>query len=164
MHDLTYKKALELKEHLLAIGETSIYLRCGPELSQDDLPWSKVTKVENGSSWRLDMPSSVRFIVDEAGLTFQWSMDLEKRDASGRGVHMFDRERIRFVTTILSSTGRVLFVGWLQRMALPALKARTAEIRHALSVQLDSEDCIRGLIAFASEVAAGEPEEAAPAA
>lgn len=153
MLDMTYKKAIELKDNLLAIGEDTIWLRGGMKSGRDELPWSLVTRVESGSTWRLDMPASVSFIAEQDGLTFRWSMDLEERDANGRGVSMFDRENIRFAMMVLNPEARVHFTAWFQHVVLPGLMKRTAAIRASLSAQLDSEDCVRGLIAFASEVA-----------
>jgi len=64
---------------------------------------------------------------------------------------MFDRDRLRDITLKLPPAARKLFADMLEREVLPPLAKRTGEIREALRSQADSEDCVRGLIAFAEE-------------
>jgi len=144
MIDMTYARAIELAEHLIAIDQTTVYLR-------DDsfFPFDKVTGVESGSSYRLSGPSSCYLIAEDAGLIFKKSVEFEGRDANGRGVSLFERDRLRDVMMRLPDGARAKFARMLENEVLPGMQARTAEIREALNNQLDSEDCVRGLISFA---------------
>ena len=148
MLDLTYEQALENAEHLVALGETTIYLyrdRAG------DFPYDKVTRVESGSTHRLSGPSSCYLFAEDAGLTFKLSVDFERPDANGRGVSLFDRDRLRALMLKLPDAARRSFAELLETEVMPGLVKRTREIRDALQEQADSEDCVRGLIAFAKE-------------
>lgn len=142
MYDLTYESAVKNAEHLLALGQTTVYLR------DDNPPWSRAVRVEAGSSYRFAGPTSCYVIAEEAGLELKWSVDFEGRDANGRGVSLFDRERLREVALKLPPSARKGFSALLKNEVLPDLEKRTAEIRDALNKQSDSEDCVRGLIAF----------------
>jgi hypothetical protein len=144
--DLTYADAIAKAKHLIALGQTTVYLyRCG------DFPYDKVTAVEAGSSYRLGGPSSCYLIVEEAGLTLKVNVDFEQSDANGRGVSMFDRSRLRELMLKLSPAGRTGFAKLLETECLPGLAKRAAEIRESLLAQADSEDCVRGLIEVARE-------------
>lgn len=145
LRDLTYAEAVEKREHLIAIGMTDVSLWKEP----DDRLWPKVVRVTEGGTHRLSGPVSARFYAEDAGLTFTWSVDFEQQDANGRGVALFDRDRLRDVVRRLPSDARGQFAAMLREKVLPGLKKRTAEIREALNSQQDSEDCVAGLISFA---------------
>lgn len=144
--DMTYEEALEKAGHLKALGETTVYLRDG-----SSKPWMVAKTVEAGSGYRLNGPSSMYVIAEVEGLTFKWNIDFEGRDANGRGVSLFDRERLREVAMKLPLPARRAFAKLLAETVLPGIEKRTAEVREALNQQLDSEDCVRGLIAFAEQ-------------
>jgi hypothetical protein len=146
MFDLTYDQAMEKAEHLIALGETTIYLR-----DDTGFPYEKVIRVEEGSSFRLSGPSSCRLVAVDGSLVFSLSVDFEDRDANGRSVSLFDRDRLRSVMLRLPQCARDSFAALLEEKVLLPMKARTAEIRKAIQEQSDSEDCVRGLIAFARE-------------
>lgn len=143
MYDMTYESAVKNAHHLIALGQTKVYLRDG------EMPWDKAVRVETGSSYRFNGPTSCYFIAEEGGLELKWSVDFEQRDASGRGVSLFDRERLRDVALKVRPSVRSAFAELLREAVLPDLQKRTGEIREALNQQTDSEDCVRGLIAFA---------------
>ncbi|MCK1322105.1 hypothetical protein IVA94_14635 [Bradyrhizobium sp. 156] len=143
MFDLNYQQAIDKSEHLIAIGQTTIYLRDGT------YPWAVASDVEVGSSYRFNGPSSVYIISKLQGLTFKWSVDFEKREANGAGYSLFDRERLRDVMMKLPEPARRRFAKVLRDAVMPDLEKRTAELREAMNKQIDSEDCVRGLIAFA---------------
>lgn len=143
MFDLTYKEAIEKREHLIALGDTKVYLR-----DDTDFPWAKATKVEAGSSYRLSGPSSARVIAEDQGLELSVSIDFEHSGANGKGVSLFDRDRLRDLASKLPPKGRRQFRDLLTNEILPGMAKRSAEIREALNSQLDSEDCVRGLIEF----------------
>lgn len=144
MLDMTYTKAIASADALKTLGQTTVYLR-----DDTDFPWDKVVDCEAGAGYRLNGPTGCYFIVREAGLTLKHSVDFENRDANGRGVSLFDRDRLRNVSMKLSPAGRKAFARLLQNEVLPGVAKLTGEIRHSLQMQLDSEDCVRGLIAFA---------------
>lgn len=148
MHDMTYSEAIAKAAAIKEIGDTNIYLR---GRNDADLPWDKVVKVEEGSSWRLSGPSSVYLIAEDEGLTFKWSVDFEALDASGKGVSDFDRPRLRDLMSKLPISARQSFADMLENQVLSALRKRTQEYRDALNMNADSEDCVRGLITFARE-------------
>lgn len=147
MADLTYRQAVENAEHLIALGQTTVYLY----RDEAEFPYEKVTQIEAGGTWRLGGPSSCYLIAEEHGLTFKLSVDFEGREANGAGTALFDRDRLRDLAFRLSPKGRQLFADMLQKEVLGNLTKRTDEIRQALRLQADSEDCVRGLIAFARE-------------
>lgn len=149
--DLTYETAIANVEHLIALGQTKIYLY---RENSEGFPYDKVVRVEEGSSWRLGGPSSCRLIAEDRGLEFSLSVDFEPASANGRGVSMFDRDRLRDLMLKLPAVARSAFADMLERVVLPPLVTRTSEIRTAMRAQADSEDCLRGLIAFAREAAA----------
>jgi hypothetical protein len=145
MHDLTYSRALELAEHLKALDDTVVYVR-----DEEGFPFDKVSKVVSGSSYRLSGPSSCYLIAEEQGLTFKLNVEFEHRDANGRGVSLFDRIRLRELMLKLPDAARASFADMLAAEVMPGMAKRSEEIRQALLEQADSEDCVRGLIAFAS--------------
>ena len=149
MDKMTFERAVHLAEHLIAIGTTTVYL----DSTDPGLPWASATDVLEGGLYRLDSPAAV-WIVAEAhasGLTFRWSVEFEKCDANGRGVLMFDRDRLREVTRRLPPSVRSKFASLLEAQVLPGATRRAAEIRVNLAAHEDSVDCVRGLIAFAKE-------------
>lgn len=151
IHDLTYAQAIDKIGALKALGQTNVYIydRCS-----DGFPFEKVTRVESGNSYRLSGPSSCYLMFDEGGLSFRLNIEFEGRDANGRGVSLFDRDRLHDVANKLSPEGRKAFADMLERTVLPPLAERTEEYRKALRQQADSEDCVRGIIAHAQQSAA----------
>lgn len=147
--DMTYEQALAKKEHLIALGRTDVYL-----YNRDDTgyrPWDKATDIEAGGGYRLNGPIGVRIIAEVDGLKFSWSVDFEKREANGHSYSMFDRDRLREIMRKLPTSTRRKFGRFLANEVLPCLEKTTAEWRERLNMQVDSEDCVRGLIAFAGE-------------
>ena len=157
IHDLTYAAALEKADALKALGQTDVYIydRCS-----EGFPFEKVTRVESGNSFRLSGPSSCYLMFDEGGLSFRLNVEFEGRDANGKGVSLFDRDRLRDVANKLSPEGRKAFADMLERTVLPQLAERTEEYRKALRQQADSEDCVRGIIAHAQQAETPAKQEA----
>jgi hypothetical protein len=141
--EMTYEKALENAEHLIALGQTTIYLH------DENVPWAVASDVEVSGGYRLNGPVGMYVIAVVQGITFKWSVDFEQREANGRGYSLFDRDRLRDVARRLPEEARQKFATLLQEKVMPDLQKRTAELRHAMNKQIDSEDCVRGLIAFA---------------
>ena len=142
--NLTYAAAKDKAEHLKALGETTVHI------DEKGAPWHKAEDVECGGSFRLNGPTGCYIIARDAGLTFKWSVDFEKREANGASVSLFDRDRLRDIAMKLPPAARQKFADLLVDKVLPPLEKRTQEIRDYLNQQHDSEDCVRGLIAFAS--------------
>lgn len=142
--ETTYSEALKLAPHLIAIGDTRVYLH-----NTDGFPWAKVTKIEAGGGRRFNGPCGFNAIVEEAGLELILGVDFEERSANGRGVSLFEGARLRDVAGQMSAAGRVKFGQFLADEVLPDLHKRTGEIRDALLQQEASENCVRSLIAFA---------------
>lgn len=147
IRDLSYAEALAKSDALKQLGETTVYIR-----SEDaGFPFDKVARVEAGNSYRLSGPSSCYLMFEENGLLFRLNVEFESRDANGKGVSLFDRDRLRDVANKLSPVGRVAFAKMLESEVLRPLAERTEEYRKALRQQADSEDCVRGIIAFAQQ-------------
>lgn len=141
------KDVLKNAQHYIALGNTEIYL----DEDDPDLPWNDVSKVEEGSGYRLNGPTGFYCVAKREGLTLKWSVDFEGRDASGKGYSIFDRDRLRSVMLRLPAKAREELAKFLEAKVLPGVNKITAEWRETLNRQLDSEDCVRGLIAFARE-------------
>lgn len=141
--DMTYEFALTNAKHLIALGQTTVYLR------DDAVPWIAASDVEVSGSYRFNGPCGIYVIAKVQDITFKWSVDFEKREANGRGYSLFDREKLRDVTRRLPEQARKKFAALLREKVMPDLEKRTAELRDTMNMQMDSEDCVRGLIAFA---------------
>jgi hypothetical protein len=147
MRDLTYRQAVAKAEHLIALGETDVYLY----RDFGDFPYDNIVRVETGSSYRLNGPTSCYLIAEDAGLTFKVSVDFEGPEANGSGRSQFDADKLRELALKLPPPARAMFADMLAREVLPPLVERTNEYRKAMRQQADSEDCVRGLIAFAEQ-------------
>lgn len=143
----TYKEVIEKAEHLVALGETRVFL------DRDDVsfPWHNVSDVEVCGSIRLGAPTGVYLIVCIAGLSIHYPIDFEGPGANGRGVSLFNSGYLREVMMKLPTQARRKFAGLLEGQVLPSMAQRTKEIREALKVQGDSEDCVRGLVHFGKQ-------------
>lgn len=140
-----FKDVLKNSTHYVALGQTDIFL----EESDPDLPWSEVVRVEAGGGYRLNGPTGFRCIAERDGLTFNWSVDFETREANGASVHLFDRDRMRMTMQKLPPKARKALADFMEKQVLPGVEKVTTEWRGYLNKQLDSEDCVRGLIEFA---------------
>lgn len=142
----SYTDALSKAEHYVALEQTTVYL----DEDDDGLPWDKVSGIEAGAGHRLNGPTSFYCIVRHAGLEFKWSVDFESRDANGKSYSLFDRPRLREVVLKLPVSARRQLADFLDREVLPGVQKTSAEWREIMNRQIDSEDCVRGLIYFAS--------------
>lgn len=139
------KDVLKSAPHYVALGQTEIFL----DDDDPDLPWSDVADIVGGSGYRLNGPTGFYCIAKRDGLTLKWSIDFEGRDANGKSYHLFDRDRLRLTMGKLPPAARKKLAAWLDKEVLPGVEKVTAEWRDYLNRQLDSEDCVRGLIVFA---------------
>lgn len=134
-------------DHLVALGEIDVYL----DDDDPDLPWAEVSRIEKSRGYRLNGPTGFYAIADKAGLRLKWSIDFEGRDANGQPVSLFDRDRIREVMRKLPRRARLELASFLETEVLPGIEKTTAEWRGYLNKQIDSEDCVRGLITYARQ-------------
>lgn len=139
------QEVLKNAAHYVALGDTTIFL----DDDDPDLPWGEVSAIEEGNGYRLHGPTGFRCVAKRDGLTLKWHVDFEGREANGKGYSMFDRERMRRVMSMLPLKARAELAAFMESKVLPGVTKITAEWREALNKQLDSEDCVRGLIAFA---------------
>lgn len=142
---MTYQSAVEKADHLIALGETEIFID-----ATGDVPWTKVVGIKAGGAYRFNGPTGVWIVAQDHGLTFKWTVDFEGRDANGRGVSLFDRPRLRDTIMRLPPDVRPAFAKFLSEAVLPDLMKRTQELRESMNEQMDSEDCVRGLIEYAN--------------
>lgn len=138
-------EVLKNAPHYVALGQTEIYL----DDDDPDLPWSDVSDIVSGCGYRLNGPTGFYAIAKCGDLTLKWSVDFEDRKANGSSVNLFDRERLRTVMEKLPPAARTKLANFLEREVLPGVQKITAEWRGYLNKQLDSEDCVRGLITYA---------------
>lgn len=145
--DLAYEHAIANAAHYLAIGQDNIWIK------EATAPWALADDVKSGSSFRFNGPTNARFsFTHDSGLTITWTVDYERVEANGKSYSLFDRDRLRDVMLKLSPDTRRKFGMLLRNDVLRGLAERTEEYRAAMRQQADSEDCVRGLIAFALEV------------
>lgn len=143
----TYKEALEQAPHLVATGETHIYLEKGDVT----FAWHNVSDVEAGGAVCLNIPTEVYLIAHQAGLFLYYPVDFAGPDANGGRVPLIDREYLWEVMLKLPIEARRKFAGLLEARVLPIMAQRTKETRDAFKSQWDSEDRVRGLISFGQQ-------------
>jgi hypothetical protein len=146
LHDMTRAEALEKADALKSLNQIDVYL-----CDASDFPWSNVTDVEGGGSYRFSGPCGLYLIAEENGLRFKLNFDFEGRDANGRRVSLFDRDRLRDLVLKLPLAIRPKLAKFMREKVLPDLEKRTAEVRDVMNKQWDSEDCVRGIIALAAQ-------------
>lgn len=119
VEEKTWKQYADLAQNYKAIGQTEIWL-----MRDQEAPWHLVTSMEDGASYRLSIPVSISLSAQDpvSGLTFNWSLDIEKREANGRGSYMFDVERLRSVREQLPQNMRARFHDLLAVGAMAARK------------------------------------------
>ncbi len=83
-------------------------------------------------------------------------IDLENRDADGKDATYLDRGKLRALALKLTGRVRLRFAGFLADDILVGLQQRTLVLRETLNAHQDSEDCVRGVIAFARSGEAAE--------
>lgn len=146
MQFATLADALDKRDALDALGQEAWVKDDAP-----DLPWKLIHTVESGAEYRLNGPVGIRLIATVNSLNVHWHVNFERREANGTGRSDFDREHLRDVIMQMKPLMRHRFALFLREHVLSGLLKTTTEIRNALNKQLDSEDCVRGLIAYANE-------------
>ncbi len=95
----TLSDAIKNAEHHLAIGNHEIYL------SEEPYPWIYVNDVTEGGVHRMDCTTSVYvYAAHPCGITFRWNVNLEKKDANGKGFYCIDTETITITRHRLANT------------------------------------------------------------
>jgi len=142
MKDWTYEEATKQADHLLAIGETEIFLHTNP-------PWKIATKCEPGGSHRLDLPTTVWFSGQDpkTGLDFRWSLDIEKDTANGKDYYEIDVERIRYALRELRGYALLGFRTYLAD-CLKKVMEKGNEIQGYADAQFTEAAQIRDLVKF----------------
>jgi hypothetical protein len=140
---MSYKDAIDKAEHLIALGQQEVWI------SADGAPWDRASTVVASGCYRLDGPMGARIQAKESGLTLQWDVDFEGKDASGEPVAMFDAPRLREVMIKLPPPAREQFAALLEKEVMPGLQKRAKEWLGYYSKALDSEQCVSALINFA---------------
>lgn len=79
-----WKKIVEQAEHYKAIDMTEISLYYGRKPEDIEPPYSFVTSVEEGGTYRWNASVSLRFVAQHpCGLTFRWFEDIEPKQCYG---------------------------------------------------------------------------------
>jgi hypothetical protein len=101
LNEADYREVLKKADAYKAIGQTRVYLGDGSVF-----PWDSVTKVEPGCSIRMEMATGVRLSAEVGGLQFEWSVDIEKREANGKGYFEIDVGICREILSKLPTAAR----------------------------------------------------------
>jgi len=78
-----WKKAIENAPHYLAVGIQEVWIEKSKS-DMDRFPWAHATLVEEGATYRNNVPISLKFeYKTKAGITLHWSIDLEPDNQTG---------------------------------------------------------------------------------
>lgn len=138
LYDLTYQEALAKADSLKDIGHTRIFLHD----KFDARPWYLVKKVKPGAGYRMGIPTSVDFSATNHGLEFAWSMDLETREANGKGTFEIDTEVISAVMDAIPKGARAQLAALLRTTA-KAVEEKGDEYRDAANQQYNYGETLR---------------------
>lgn len=135
--ELTFDEVLAKAEHYKAVGQTRVYL-----YADGALPLDRVTRIEAGRSYRLNVPVDVRLTAEVDGLEISNSYELESRDASGKGTHLIDTDRLHHLAEGLPVGVAAQLVALLRDKVMPSVAERTREIYEAYAKQLASQNAL----------------------
>jgi hypothetical protein len=110
MSDVTWAEALQQVEHRLALGMTDVYLHTKWDATLD---WSKCVDMDTGGGHRLEMATSVVFKFRDKGLEGRWYLEIEGREANGKGYYQVDVPAIQKVMALLPDMVRAKFCAYL---------------------------------------------------
>lgn len=138
IHDLTYQEALDKANSLKDIGATKIYLfdKHGYK------PWDRVTKVKHGGGIRLGLPTSIDLTAYKDGLEFQWAVEMETREANGKGTFEFNTVTISQVMDSIPKAARIQLASVL-RAAAEAVEEKGDEYREYANRQYGYGESLR---------------------
>ena len=141
MREKKFSEIMALKEHYKAIGETSFYL----DNDDPSLPWERAFSIEPGGLWRFNTPVSFRVetcLID--GFTFKWSVDIEPRDANGKGYLDVDTQRMMLVYNKLPKELRPQFVAFFDQVGEELARQIASSSEHLARLTRDAA-VIKGL-------------------
>jgi hypothetical protein len=151
-YGVPFQEAVRLAEHYLALGQTEVFVQA------ETAPWHLATQIKAGGCYRFNAPINAYVTAQhESGLTLKWEIEFEHRSESGTGSSNVDRAQLREAMIRLPESVRLQFADILESEVLPDMQVRTDEIRASLNRQLDSEECVRGLVAFVREKCGAKP-------
>lgn len=148
MHNLNYDQAVKNAPHLIALGDSVVYLHD----DQENFPWHLVNEIESGCGFRLNGPTGFYAIAkDPSGLTFKLSVEMEERSASGSSVNQFDGAKLKDIARKLPPQGKKALATFFKEKVLPEVSKRTIEWRSYLNKQEDSEAYVRTILSFTEQ-------------
>lgn len=116
MTEKTWQEIVEKAEQYKALGQTEHYLSAWRQDAA--MPWDFATKVEPGGGHRLEVATDITVTAEHpSGMNFRWSVEMEDRDANGKGYYMFRRDYALKLLAILKGTAREGFVVYLTQFA-----------------------------------------------
>jgi hypothetical protein len=149
----SWRLCVQLAPHYLAVGQKELYLY--DRETTNDMPWGFVSEAEPGGGHRLDVATSVRIkAVHPCGLTFAWSVDIEKREANGHGYYVIDMELVRRIIAYLPAEARDGFRTYLRTFA-NALTKNATEYRQVADREFAEAATLGDLAGFS----VGPPDE-----
>lgn len=136
-----WRAAVKNAKHYKALGQERVHL------SRDaDAPWHLVTEIEQGSTFRYEMPVSLYFKAKHpCGLSFEWGYDLEPREANGHGEFQIDIKRLREIIAKLPSAQAAALTKLLAIQA-NGLEGRGKEYQEAATRQFGQANALRSLL------------------
>lgn len=138
--NMTYEKAIANANALKALGQTRVYLFDGVKI-----PWEIAEHCEGGCSVRLGLRTSAQFSGTKDGITFNWSFDLESRNANGTGTTRVDIDYCKAVIDRLSGTALVEFRKYLSDICV-GLKKQGDEYQGYADAQYRDAAVLRALV------------------
>jgi hypothetical protein len=84
LEERTMQEILALKDSFKAVGQTDFHMYRQP------VPWSEVTGVERGGTYRRNIPTNWYFTVAAEGLNFRFNFDIEPASANGTAGYSID--------------------------------------------------------------------------
>jgi hypothetical protein len=134
----TYAEAIAKAPHLIAIGDTNIYVHDG------DFPIDKVARIEPGRSYRGGVPVDVYLVVEEAGLKIKKSFEFEDRSANGGELYQF-RDRVHQLMNKLPVDARESLRTHIREKLLPPMEKHRDELQAHYGRQLAMCAVLAGL-------------------
>ena len=131
----SYLEYLPLAEHYLAINSSdSIYLSGAygeTDKELDCYPYEFTTSIRDGGSYRWNMPVDYSFTAEVGGLSFCWSLYLERGGSGASGSTKFNFDLFRQVSARLSPGMRQEFATQLTKnMALFDAQVQSSRVQY----------------------------------
>jgi hypothetical protein len=144
--DADWRDLIKKADAYKAVGQPTIYLH-----GNCVFPWELVTEVEPGGGMRMSMHTGVRLtaVHPETGLQFDWSIDIESREANGKGHYEIDLRACRELMAKLPASPRqqlrAFFAEcagkvqekWQEWQAVADQQKRMADSLHSLAILKD---------------------------